>query len=101
MKYKIIRIEKPGMINNWNELELPDGAIPLHTEIWKYSVYGGDIIHSLEVIFDPNSNYKYNKETGELVKSREDGSGLEEFKIVTKIFCLIHEEDSEEANREE
>lgn len=88
MKYTIIRIEKPGLINHWNELELPDGTIPLHIEIWKERAENFSIVHDIAEIFN-DDGYKYNKETGEVIKSKKDGSGLEEFKIVTKIYCLV------------
>jgi len=88
MKYKIIRIEKPGMMNHWDELQLPDDAIPLHTEIWKKTYSEScSMVHDIGEIFNEDG-YKYDKETGEVVKGRKDGGGLEEFKIVTKIYCL-------------
>ena len=89
MKYNIIRYEKPGLMNNWDQLELPDGAIPLHIEIWKKtSSQSIDMVHDIGDVFD-DGDYKYNKETGEVIKVREDGSGLEEYKIVTRIYCLV------------
>lgn len=88
MKYKIICIEKSGMMNHWDELELPDDAIPLHTEIWKTTRSERDVVHDIGKIFSEDG-YKYNKETGEVIQSRKDGRGLEEFKIITKIYCLV------------
>ena len=99
MKYEIVRIEKPGMIQNWDELELPDDAIPLHTEIWKKTHSQIDIVHDIGDVFGED-DYKYNKETGEVVKVREDGSGLEEFKIVTRIYCLVRISDEYKDNNE-
>ena len=88
MKYDITRYEKPGLINHWDQLELPDDAIPLHTEIWKKTHSEISMIHDIDKVFNEDG-YKYNKETGEVIQSRKDGRGLEEFKIVTKIYCLI------------
>lgn len=89
MKYSITRIEKPGLMNHWLGLELPDDAIPFHTEIWK-NTYSErtEMVHDIGDIFD-DGDCKYNKETGEVIKIRKDGKGLEEFKIVTKIYCLV------------
>jgi hypothetical protein len=95
MKYKIISIEKPGLINHWDQLELPENVIPLHTEIWKKTHSKIDIIHDIEKIFNEDG-YKYDKETGEVIQSRKDGRGLEEFKIFTKIYCLVRVLESEE-----
>lgn len=87
MKYNIIRIEKPGLMNHWLELELPDDAIPFHTEIWKHTPFSNSVIDHIGDVFD-DGDYKYNKETGEVIKVRRDGKGFEEFRIVTKIYCL-------------
>lgn len=95
MKYNVVRYEKPGLVNNWDELELPDDVIPLHTEIWKKTHSEISMIHDIGEIFTED-DYKYNKETGEVIRGRKDGSGLEEFKIVTKIYCLTQIPESEE-----
>lgn len=96
MKYGIKCIEKPGLINHWDQLELPEDVIPLHTEIWK-KTYSGSccMVHDIDKIFNEDG-YKYDKETGGVIQSRKDGSGLEEFKIVTKIYCLTQIPESEE-----
>lgn len=75
------------MMNHWDELQLPDDAIPFHTEIWKRQLSRLDMVHDIGEIFN-EGDYKYNNETVEVIKGRKDGGGLEEFKIFTKIYCL-------------
>ena len=95
MKYSIIRIEKPGLIIHWDQLELPDNVVPVHTEIWKKTYSEISMIHDIGEVFTEDG-YKYNKETGEVIRGRKDGRGLEEFKIVTRIYCLTQIPESEE-----
>lgn len=98
MKYNIIHIEKPGMVQNWDELELPDNTIPLHIELWKNKCENHHKIYDIKDIFneDDCKYYKYDKNTGQLIRSRKDRDGFEEFKIFTKIYCLIQKPESEE-----
>ena len=89
MKYNITRYEKPGLMIHWDQLELPDDAIPFHTEMWKHDSSGIDsMIQHIEDVFDDDRDFKYNKGTGEIIKIRGDGKGFDEFRIVTKIYCL-------------
>jgi hypothetical protein len=99
MKYNIVIYEKPGMINHWGQLELPDGAIPLHTEIWRKTHSEISMVHDIEKIFNEDG-YKYDKETGEVIQSRKDGRGLEEFKLITRIYCLARIQEECKDNSE-
>jgi hypothetical protein len=100
MKYKMHYMNKAGLVGSWTEVELPDDAIPLHTQIWKISASGDSCtsIKDSDEILGDKSNYKYNSETGELLIISEDGKNLLEYRIVTRIYCLIPLTDVDSSN---
>lgn len=93
-------MNKAGLVGSWTEVELPDDAIPLHTQIWKISASGDSCtsIKDSDEILGDKSNYKYNSETGELLIISEDGKNLLEYRIVTRIYCLIPLTDVDSSN---
>jgi len=100
MKYKMHYMNKEGLVGSWTEVELPDNAVPLHTQIFKISASGDSctFIKDSDELLGDKSNYKYNSETGELLIISEDGKNLLEYRIVTRIYCLIPLTDVDSSN---
>ena len=85
IKYDIVRVEKLGLVSAWKSIDLPEGAIPFHTEIWKYSPCSecmGIIPYTQE--FNTKS---YNRTTGRLESYDKDGPTF--FTIYTRVYCLV------------
>jgi hypothetical protein len=91
MIYKMHYVNKAGLINSWTEVELPDGAIPLYTQVFKVSINGDShiTIKDRDNPFIDEVSYKYNSETGNLITIDKDGKHLLEYMITTRIYCLI------------